>query len=331
MQSRNHLTIVFGAIITGFLLTSVAHAQFSKIRRELKHCYKVDFIRVFYDTEGEHKIAIEDVNENRVPDQVEDVAKQTWAAHKIYVETLGFTAPLETDRYSKAKFLDIHFLSRKTLKLQGVAYDDLQLFKREMDEEGTRSICFDVSSGLQASSNYTPCHEYFHLIQNGATYFKNRWYTEGSARWAEHSIGKGGLGDMKYRSKGKWPQTSDNQAELFEMIYDSEFYLWNPLAHLDDRNGKFDKKDVSSVVQKLKYANGEKVLKDFKLSGAEFMREVLVELGKADDVAFEELGYKKWSESNQRSAKNSPYIYEAIMKVARNRGHKVGEFNVDND
>ena len=34
---------------------------------------------------------------------------------------------------------------------------------------------------------------------------------------------------------------------------------------------------------------------DFGFSGAEFMRDVLIELGKVDEIAFKELGYKKWS------------------------------------
>ena len=59
--------------------------------------------------------------------------------------------------------------------------------------------------------------------------------------------------------------------------------------------------------------------------GTEFMRDVLVELGKADDVAFNELGYKKWSEDNQKSIGNSPYIYQTVMEVARKHGLRVSE------
>ena len=192
-----------------------------------------------------------------------------------------------------------------------------------MDGEVVRTLCFDISTSVNASSNHTPTHEYFHLIQNGATFFKTRWYTEGMARWSEHAISKDGLGEMRYEAKAIWPQTEANQAELFKMTYDSEFFIWNPLCKLDDRSGRFSRDDVSDVVQKLKYANGDRVLKDYKLNAPEFVRDVLAELGKMDDVAFEELGYEKWSEDNQKSTGNSPYIYQTIMDVAWAQGTKL--------
>jgi hypothetical protein len=49
------------------------------------------------------------------------------------------------------------------------------------------------------------------------------------------------------------------------------------------------------------------------------MREVLLELAKADKMAYRELGYDRWSEANQNSKKNSPYIYAAVMDVVRRR------------
>lgn len=72
--------------------------------------------------------------------------------------------------------------------------------------------------------------------------------------------------------------------------------------------------------------NSEPVLEDLRLNGAEFMQEVLLEPGKLDDTAFERLGYATWTDPNEKSLKNSPYIDRAIMDVARRRGHKVGRF-----
>ncbi len=57
------------------------------------------------------------------------------------------------------------------------------------------------------------------------------------------------------------------------------------------------------------------------------MRDVLLELDKFDDIAFKELGYESWSEDNQRSEKNSPYVYQGIMDVLRRHKHKVGKFS----
>jgi hypothetical protein len=56
------------------------------------------------------------------------------------------------------------------------------------------------------------------------------------------------------------------------------------------------------------------------------MRDILIALGKTDDVAKEDLGYKDWSEENQRSPQNNPYIYQAIMDVVRRQAPPVGPF-----
>jgi hypothetical protein len=49
---------------------------------------------------------------------------------------------------------------------------------------------------------------------------------------------------------------------------------------------------------------------------------------RVDYVDFVEIGFKKWTKDNQKSSKNSPYIYQAVMDVARKRGHKIGEFKI---
>ncbi len=71
----------------------------------------------------------------------------------------------------------------------------------------------------------------------------------------------------------------------------------------------------------MKYSDGSNVLKDTHLKGALFMRDVLLELGKVDDLAYKELSYSKWSEANQKSIANSPYIYQAILNVSK--AHKI--------
>jgi hypothetical protein len=78
----------------------------------------------------------------------------------------------------------------------------------------------------------------------------------------------------------------------------------------------------------LRYSDGSPVLQDHALVGAEIIRDVLVELGRMDDVAFQELGYDKWSEDNQRAAKNDGYIYQGVMDVLRRRAPPVGRFQV---
>ncbi len=307
-----------------------SNSQFHRTRRELNQYHQMGKIRVFYNTSGKHAIDPTDSNQNQVPDQVEDVAKQTWVAYQLFVDTLNFPDPLKTERYQQASWIDVNLVARNIIDHpNGVAYDELQDFKRPIDSLGTTTITFDVATSVDARTNITPAHELFHLIQYGVSYFKNRWYTEGMARWAEKALENGGVGETRYEPNGQWPQPESTRSELFERSYDAEFYLWNPLAKKDDPRGMIPSNAVNSKVKTMTYSNGEKVLKDFRLNGADLIREVLIELGKMDDVAYKELGYSSWSENNQKSQRNNAYIYQAIMDVARRRGHSVSSFTAN--
>ncbi len=327
MSLKNTITFVLISLSVWLTFVQSSNAQgFATLRRGLKHHYKVGHIRVFYDTEGIHAVKPKDVNENGIPDQVEDLMSQTWCAHYIFVDTLGFPDPIKSERYKKAEYLDINFLAKKTLGLSGSAYDGLQRFRREIDDDETRAICFDIGTNVFAHKNPTPTHEYFHLIQYSMTYFKPRWYLEGMARWSEHAVSKDGVGKWKYN--GPWPHDQKGQDELFEMTYDTQYHLWNPLARRIDKKGKIPVTEASRMARQMRYTTGKQVLKDFKLNGAEFIKAVLVRLGEFDDIAKEELGFKTWAEKNQKSLKNSPYVYKAVMDVAREYGQDIGEFEI---
>lgn len=302
-------------------ISQTADADFFKTRRNLKNHYKMGVIRVFYDTEGKHAVQPKDSNKNRVPDQVEDIAKQTWVAYQIFVESLEFPDPLKSERYNLAKSIDINILSKEVIGMNGMAYDGLLKMGRNIDKKGVKTICFDVASSVLAQKNITPAHELFHLIQNGCTFFKTRWYTEGMARWSEHALGKGSLGAIKYKSNGPWPQNKEMLEKLYRMKYDAEFYIWNPLADQSDPKGTIPSDKIQKEVREMKYSDGTKILKDTRLKGACFMRDVLLELGKLDDLAYTKLSYSKWSEVNQQSLDNSPYIYQAILNVSK--AHKI--------
>ncbi|MCU0872048.1 MAG: hypothetical protein MUE50_06860 [Pirellulaceae bacterium] len=86
-----------------------------------------------------------------------------------------------------------------------------------------------------------------------------------------------------------------NLPSLFAMTYDAEFALWNPIAQGTDPRGMLPPTPLLQELAALRYSDGSPVLQDRALVGAEIMRDVLVELGKMDDVAFQELGYEKQS------------------------------------
>ncbi|EMI20012.1 hypothetical protein RMSM_03060 [Rhodopirellula maiorica SM1] len=112
------------------------------------------------------------------------------------------------------------------------------------------------------------------------------------------------------------------------MKYDAEYVLWNPIAIQTDRKGSLSHKQLGRQLTSLRYSDGTPVLRDAALTGAEIMREIVIELGKLDDVAFEELNYESWSESNQLADENNPYIYKAVMDILRRHVRSVGPYEL---
>jgi hypothetical protein len=277
--------------------------------------HRVDDVRLFYHTEGQHAVDAADGNANGIPDQVEDILTQVRAARMMLVQVLGFPEPLKTERFRAARFIDISFRHKDVLKMNGTAYDELQRYNKPGDPPGTLSIAFTVATSVKAPSNLTPAHEFFHLIQYSTTYFKNRWFLEGTARWSERALGTGDLGPARVLSA--WPLPDMRKQEIAAMAYDASEHLWNPLAARFDPSGTIPGSPVLKQLQAMTYTDGTPVLKDLRLTGWAFIRDVVLELGQIDDLAFRELAYDRWSEENQRSPKNEAFMWRAIEAVAR--------------
>ncbi len=292
--------------------------------------FELGEIRMLYLKDGKDAVDPADVDKNGVPDQVEDTAKQAWATYHLYCETLGFPDPLKSKRYEGVRWIEITIWHKDRMDgLNGVAFDEPQRSANQTDPPGSKAIVAAVGNHFSPIKNASSSHEVFHLIQYGATYFKVRWFLEGQARWSEFGLGKGGIGDVKYNPRGPWPHNPNDLKIVFDRTYDADFVLWYPLAKADDKRGLIPAAKVSKELKALKYSNGELVLRDLELVGADVMSEILNALGEADDIAFQKLGYDSWSEDNQRSAKNSPFVYQAIMDVMRRRKHKVGKYSAN--
>jgi len=105
------------------------------------------------------------------------------------------------------------------------------------------------------------------------------------------------------------------------MSYGAAKHFWNPLAAKLDAKGVFPDSEALKRLQDMKYTDGTAVLGDLNLAGWRFIRDVIIELGKTDKVAFRELGYDRWSEENQFSPKNNIYILRTVEEVVkRNKG-----------
>ncbi|MFT5718635.1 MAG: hypothetical protein ACI9T7_002842 [Oleiphilaceae bacterium] len=84
-------------------------------------------------------------------------------------------------------------------------------------------------SGLVRLKSQSIEHELFHLYQNGYTFFKNRWYTEGTARWSE-LVMSGHIGRGE-----ELPKTTIQKEELFNKSYGANKF-WNELiAKVDQK------------------------------------------------------------------------------------------------
>ena len=308
-------------------LTIADNTSAQEKQRELPEQYVFHPVRVHYAIEGPDAVPLDDVDGSGVPDRVEDMAKQVWAAHHLFCKVLKFPNPIGCKRYPNVTCITVSM--RNLGGRGGLSFDKSQPARHMPGTKPTdRTLPIRVGCDLNAAIGGTPAHETFHLVQYGATYFKNGWYLEGMARWSEHALGKEGLGPVKYSPSGPWPQKVTHLAQLAKMKYDAEHVLWNPIAQRTDRDGFLSNRLLGKDLVSLRYSDGTPVLRDRALQGAEIMREILIELGKQDDVAFREQKYDRWSEANQGSEANNPYIYKAVMDVLRRRIPSVGPYEV---
>lgn len=317
-------TMALTALLVVFASASMATAAQQGV---LKEHYVLKPVRVFYSKTGKDAVPPDDADRNGVPDRVEDIAKQVWAAHHLFCEVLKFPDPLGSERYRKVNCIQVSL--RDLGGGNGLAFSSSQRARQIPEGRSTdRAIVMSVNCRLNPMKNITPAHETFHLVQYGTTYFKNSWFLEGMARWSEHALAREGLGQVKYSPRGPWPQKLQHQKLLVNMTYNAEHVLWNPIARQTDRNGVLSRKRLGPKLTSLRYSDRTPVLRDRSLHGAEIMRDIVIELGKVDDVAFAELEYESWSEKNQRAKENNPYIYKAVMDVFRRRYASVGAYQV---
>lgn len=321
--------------LAGLTLLCVGQARIalSQPKSPLPRHFVFEEFRLFYTVEGDSAVPTADRNENDVPDHIEDVAKQLWASHQLYCHVLKFPDPFESARYDGVTCIEAYVRERSEIGgRNGVAYENPQRAKPIPEGMPTdRTLVMGIGNHVDARKNITPAHEMFHLIQYGATYFKNRWYLEGMARWSEHGLQLDGVGNIKYSEHGPWPHSPADLSEVFQMTYEAEFAVWNPLALRTDAIGLLPRDQLPAELVALRYSDGTPVLRDHLLNGAVVMRDVLNELAKQDDIAYQDLGYEDWSEDNQRSSQNDRYIYQAIMDALRKHTETVGGFKARMD
>lgn len=280
--------IIFLAL---FFFVNMSTAETWEDRRAaLDESVSFNEFRIFYSLDGKDALSHDrqrDDNENGVPDFIESVRARLIAANDFFVTDVGLVPPLESKRYKgKARFIDVNvldFSNNKNGPKNGVAYDGIQRFNRQLaGQHSTHVITVDLSASVKLKSQSIE-HELFHLYQNGYTFFKNRWYTEGTARWSELIV------NNRLGATSNLPMTTADKLDLFEQSYDAKGF-WNMMILITDERSL----------------------------GKRFVKRLLEELDIADNqVALDRsLNIANWKEAEQKSSKNNSYIWDAVLRTA---------------
>ncbi len=287
--------------------------EWKRQRVVLKERYVEGEFRIFYALEGESALSREqraDTDKDGVPDKIQNLARQLVVARRLYVEVFKLRHPFESPRYKdRVKYFDVHVL-RMSGGNYGTAGDAIVNYRRPTDPKGgCEVLTLDISKDASCT-NLTPAHELFHEFQNGYTLFKNAWFTEGTARWAQSALAKGA------GNAGRLPATKAEQEALYKLKYDASGF-WNALAEASDGKGTFR---VPQELAEARYVGTrQRVIEDLRLHGADFMRALLEGLDALDDKVSkaEALDPLDWPEPRQNAPENNDVIWAATLNACR--------------
>jgi len=296
------------SILILFLFAQQVDAGWRSTRENLDKVYQLDKLRIFYSLKGKHALPKEnkkDKNNNKTPDYIENLASRLHVALLLFTDSFGLSHPLQRQRYkNKAKYIDIHILNKDSKGSTGDAI--VKLNYKALKGSKDKSITMRLSTKLRKGT-LTPVHEMFHVVQNGYTMFKNRWYTEGTSRWAEYAQKKG------TGSRKKLPKNTKELKKILGQTYKTKRF-WRRLAYLlDKNNGRFQySKNQTEVV-----VGYPTIVEDNRIYGYNFIKTFLEELDKMDAVAARNYGLPEhdWKEEQQRSKANNVYILCALKNA----------------
>ncbi|MFO2465575.1 hypothetical protein OOJ96_18060 [Pseudomonas sp. 15FMM2] len=279
----------------------------SRVLSGLDRIYVRDEFRIIYATHGQHALPSgDDLNENGIPDQVEDIATQMVTARRIYSQAIGLKHPLSMPRYARVKSVDVFLLDMK--KGNGLAYDEAINYRLGFDgNDGRCTLRIDLKNSLPRQ-NVSPAHELFHLYQYGYSMFKARWFLEGTARWVEYALKPGAGPQTPLPTTGKAVQ-----AQVFSQTYRASG-LWNRLAAITDPPGRLRlPKDLAGTT----YVDGSAVIHDDLLHGSAFIRATFEELENLSISVSSRNGWSRynWKEADQKSPAHNEEIFHAVMRA----------------
>ena len=272
--------------------------------------YQQGVVYVNYTLEGETAVKNDDLNANGVPDVVEDIATQINAVRDLFHNVYGFPDPLGSDRYKNVHTIDVDIDLRKNMgNNNGLAFRGVR--KHSTHSPNEKALRIKLANIVEPRTQSTPTHEYFHLIQNGATYFHNDWFFEGMARWSQDAVAK----IENYPKDKNFSSTLKEQAfedKVFSLSYKAAQKLWYPLAlSLKDKA-----KIPSDIVKKYRYTDGSSVFEDNVFYGPNVMKAIIATMKANEDKAAEPFGGRKqWLKNGRSSDKNNEVIWDCVKEV----------------
>jgi hypothetical protein len=307
-MDTKYLMFYFYMLFLFFISFADAQAGWKTDRESLDHVYVFNGFRLFYTLKGKHALYdVSDKDRSGIPDIVENTAIQLDVANSLFSGMFQFIKPANNMRYyNKLGVIDVHFLFSNS---KGSSGDALITYNyKKVKVRKLLSLSILISTKIK-TGNLTPAHELFHAYQNGYTMFKNRWYTEGTARWVEHAFNKS-TGQQKLL-----PATEKKFEKLLNATYDAE-YFWNRIVFLCSRN-PIQYKLTPKLKQSRYISSLERVIQANEFNGYRFILSFFQQLSQIDERVSMQRGLDRyhWKESEQRSIKNNRFILIALKKT----------------
>ena len=282
--------------------------------------YKKDEFYIFYSTlsASPHRLkTLKDLNNNKIPDYIEDLATQAIASREIF-KAAGFRHPLQSPRYQNVENISIFV---QDLKGNGIAYE-VPAVHPNLKHHMPCSLVMHISIDLKDfPGNYwtTVTHELFHLYQYGYTQFKNTWYLESLANWSERALRI----DLSTGTKNL-PALPKNTLQLNkEVISKGYHHMWRRLAVIESQ----DRLVIPPHLQDMHYTNGSSVFKDNEWRNTSLVLNVMQNLEHTSLNMSKQRKWHpyNWKEADQRLKSWDPIIWQNIQAAFKTQGYQTTE------
>lgn len=305
--------------------------------------YENGFIRIIYTPEGPAAVKPADADRNGIPDQVEDFARQFWAARHVLCDIYGFPDPIGSKRYPNVRYIEVTIRSdedmlpknfpqssisdHKSTEKQKIvsgkpdkpkAYNGVAYSRPEKAlnaPNGVQSLRIALNHHLNPARNTTAAHEFFHLVQNTFSVISTRWYYEGLARWSEDCLAQR-RGMLKQIIPDIWNKFENKTyiESLNAASYDGAMKIWYP-AILTLKTQARIPLPKDDPLKTLTYSDKSPVLKDGIFPGAKFVLQFLENLhAMQEDIKTQE-NYPSWDVQFRKDPRNTPHLLKAMKNA----------------